>query len=81
MEAFDIINILIAILGIIVASVSSYSLLTGENVTLPYMQILLGVMLLLLGVRQLKEKRKGLAIFLFCVATFSIFINMNILLR
>ncbi|PIC58040.1 hypothetical protein CSV80_15980 [Sporosarcina sp. P12(2017)] len=73
--------IIIAILGIIVASVSCYSLLTGENVTLPYMQILLGVMLLLLGWSQLKEKRKGLAIFLFIVAAFSIFINVIILLR
>ncbi|WP_369802810.1 DUF3953 domain-containing protein [Sporosarcina sp. P10] len=45
------------------------------------MQILLGVMLLLLGWSQLKEKRKGLAIFLFIVAAFSIFINVIILLR
>ncbi|PIC88199.1 hypothetical protein CSV72_03400 [Sporosarcina sp. P20a] len=74
-------NIIIAILGVIVASVSSYSLLTGENVTMPYVQILLGVMLVLLGFSQLKEKRKGLAIFLFFAAAFSIFINITILLR
>ncbi|ARF12920.1 DUF3953 domain-containing protein [Sporosarcina ureae] len=74
-------NIIIAILGVIVASVSSYSLLTGENVTLPYMQILLGVMLLLLGFSQLKANRIGLAIFLFFAAAFSLFININILFR
>ncbi|WP_143565321.1 DUF3953 domain-containing protein [Sporosarcina sp. P7] len=74
-------NRLIAIVGIIVAIVSSYSLLTGENITLPYMQILLGVMLLLLGINLLKEKKKRLAILLFFVAAFNILLNMNILLR
>ncbi|PID15032.1 hypothetical protein CSV63_09580 [Sporosarcina sp. P34] len=77
----NIMNIFIAIVGIIVAVVSSYSLLTGENITLPYMQILLGVMLLLIGINQLKEKRKRLAILLFFVAAFSILLNINILLR
>lgn len=71
--------ILVAILGIIVASVSGYSLITGEDVTLPYMQILLGVILLILGINQLQEKRKALAIFLFIVAAFNIFVNVHIL--
>ena len=73
-------KIIIAILGIIVAAVSGYSLITGEYVTLPYVQILLGVMLLILGINQLKEKRKTIALFLFFVAAFSILVNVFILL-
>lgn len=75
-----IMQIIVAILGVIVASVSSYSLITGEDVTVPYVQILLGVMLLILGINQLKEKRKAVAIFLFFVAAFSIYVNVHILL-
>ncbi|WP_368665176.1 DUF3953 domain-containing protein [Sporosarcina sp. P29] len=48
---------------------------------MPYVQILLAVMLVLLGFSQLKEKRKGLAIFLFFAAAFSLFINITILFR
>ena len=69
-----------AILGIIVASVSIYSLITGEYVTVPYIQILLGVLLIILGINQWKEKRKTVAIFLFFAAAFSIFVNVFILL-
>ncbi len=75
-----IIRITGLILGIIIIAVSSYSLITGESVTVPYVQILLGIMLIILGINQLKEKRNGLAIFLFIVAAFSILINIFILL-
>lgn len=72
-------KIIVAILAIIIASVSSYSLITGEFVTLPYIQILLAAMLLFLGINELKEKRKTVAVFLFFAAAFSIFVNISIL--
>lgn len=69
------------ILGVIIIFVSGYSLFTGESVTIPYVQILLGILLIILGINQLKENRKALAILLFCVAAFSILINIFMLLR
>ncbi|UTW69503.1 DUF3953 domain-containing protein [Anaerobacillus sp. HL2] len=63
-------KIIVAILAIVVLSLSAYSLKTGEYRLLSYAQLLLGLMLLGLGIIQIQEKRKVTWIFLFLSSGF-----------
>lgn len=70
----------IEILGIIVAAVSGYILVTGEFNNLPYLHLLLGVMLLALGIRDYKERYKSRAVLVLIVSGFGLFTGVYTLL-
>ncbi|RDW18729.1 hypothetical protein CWR48_10430 [Oceanobacillus arenosus] len=68
-------KILRLILAIIVVAVSSYGLTTGNSeVLIPYALLFLGLMLLVTGITEFKERRKANAIILFIVTGFSFFV-------
>ncbi|WP_070119355.1 DUF3953 domain-containing protein [Bacillus marinisedimentorum] len=67
------------ILALVVVILSSFSLLVGNYITLPYALLLLGVMLVLIGVSQFNENRKATAITLFLVAGFNLVVTVYLL--
>ena len=69
-------RILKTIIAIIVVTLSSYSLITGEYGTMPYILLLLGGMFLVWGVNEFKENRKTTAIFLLLTAGFALFVGI-----
>ena len=75
-------KILRLILAIIVVALSSYALITGiSGAIIPYIVFFLGVMLLVTGITELREKRKATAITLFFVTGFNFYVLFNILLN
>ncbi|WP_431803571.1 DUF3953 domain-containing protein [Halobacillus andaensis] len=68
-------KILRIILAIIVVASSSYGLITGTiGIVLPYVLLLVGGMLLLMGVNEF-QKRKPIAFTSFLAAGFSFFVG------
>lgn len=73
-------KIIRVILAVIAVFLSGYSLITGEFGIMPYTLLLLGLMLLVMGIIEIQEKRKGNAIISFLSAAFGIFVSIYILL-
>ncbi|SFD40545.1 Protein of unknown function [Lentibacillus persicus] len=67
------------ILALTVVLLSGYSLITGEYGSLPYTQMLLGLMLLVMGMSEMQENRKVIAILLYLAGSFSLFVSVYIL--
>ncbi|ALX48571.1 hypothetical protein AOX59_08080 [Lentibacillus amyloliquefaciens] len=68
------------ILAVTVVLLSGYSLITGEYGSLPYTQLLLGLMLLVMGMTEMQEERKAIAILLYLSGGFSLFVSFYIIL-
>ncbi|MBU8907514.1 DUF3953 domain-containing protein [Desertibacillus haloalkaliphilus] len=68
------------VLAVIVVILSVYSLITGEYGIMPYTQLLLGLMLLVIGIIEIQEKRKGTAFTSFVSSGFVFVVNITILL-
>lgn len=62
------------ILSIIVIVGGIYGLITSNNVMLPYMMGLLGVIFIIWGFTELRNNRKTKGIFYFITATFVIYV-------
>ncbi len=73
-------KVIVAIFAIVVLSLSAYSLITGEYGLLSHTQLLIGIMLLVLGITQIQEKRKGTGIYLFLCSGFILFVGVYVLL-
>ena len=70
-------KILRLILAIIVVALSSYALITGiPGAIIPYVLLFLGLMLLVTGITEFREKRNATAITLFLVAGFSFYVSI-----
>lgn len=75
-------KILKLILAIIVVALSSYALITGiSGGIIPYVLFFLGLMLLVTGITEFREKRKATAITLFLVTGFTFYVLFNILIN
>jgi len=70
-------KIIVAILGMIVLSLSVYSLITRNFDIQPYNQLLLGIVMLILGIMELKEKRKLTTILFFLTAGVFCYVGIN----
>ncbi|MER2171013.1 MAG: YczI family protein [Psychrobacillus psychrodurans] len=70
-------KVMMAIFGGIVFSLSVYSLITGENHVMPYIMFFFGVMALVAGISELKEKRKTTAVISFLVSAFVLFVSFD----
>ena len=66
-----------AILAIMVVALSCYSLITADYETVPLIQLLLGVMLLVWGASRLQENRKVTAILLLLTSVFVVIVSIN----
>lgn len=73
-------KIIRVILAIVVVSLSSYSVIIGEYGTMPYIQLLLGMMFLVWGINEFQENRKATAILLLLTSGFSLFVGVYTLL-
>ena len=70
------------ILVVIVIALSSYALLTDISKTLiPYVVFFLGLMILVTGIMELRQKKKATAITLFFVTGFNFYVLLKILLN
>lgn len=67
--------------AVIAIILSSYSLMTTNYKFLPYAIILLGIMNIATGILELRENRKTMAIILFLVAIFVIFVSADSIVR
>ncbi|MFS0562059.1 YczI family protein [Terribacillus sp. 179-K 1B1 HS] len=61
-------------LAIIVVCLSVYGFITGNHETSSYMLLFLGLMCLVMGVSQFKEKRKSMGVILFVTSFFALFV-------
>ena len=61
----------------IVFSLSMYSLITDKNQLIPHILFFFGAMVLVIGISELKEKRKTNAIISFLVSAFVLFVFIN----
>lgn len=75
MKKMRIIQLIIAIIAVLL---STYSLVTKNYDLSPYTNFLLSIFLILLGVSQFQEDKRGTAIFLFFAASFNIIVNIYI---
>lgn len=50
--------------------------MTGEDDSVPYVQLLLGVMILVLGINEYQENRKPMAVLLFFIAGFTFLVTI-----
>ena len=75
-------KILRLILALIVVALSSYALITGTSsrAIIPSILLFLGLMLLVTGITEFREKRKTTAITLFFVSGFNFYVSFSILL-
>lgn len=74
-------NVLKFILAVTVVLLSGYSLMTGEYGTLPYTQLLIGLLLFVMGMTEMQHERKVMAVFLMLVGGFSLFVSFILLVR
>ncbi|WP_332633765.1 DUF3953 domain-containing protein [Halalkalibacter flavus] len=70
-------KIIKTILAIIVISLSAYSLITDEYIILPYTLLLLGLMLLVIRITEIQEKRKVTGVFSFLSSGFVLYVSIN----
>ncbi|MFP7494395.1 YczI family protein [Terribacillus saccharophilus] len=61
-------------LAVIVVFLSVYSILTSKSNALIYLQYLMGLMLIIMGFSEIKRERKPMAITLFGIALFVLFV-------
>ncbi|UOQ83534.1 DUF3953 domain-containing protein [Gracilibacillus salinarum] len=73
-----LLNIIIALSSIAVISGSIYSLLAGEYGIQPYLNLLLGLTILALGIKNF-QKNRAIAAFCFLAAGFSLFVGTYML--
>lgn len=76
MKVCGLMKVTSVVLAVIVIVLGIYGLVTKNYAAVPYTQFLTGLMFLVLGVIQFRENRKGLGIFLFVVAGFSLFVSI-----
>ncbi|MCT2536466.1 DUF3953 domain-containing protein [Aquibacillus koreensis] len=72
-------KILRVILAITVVSLAGYSLITDEYGLIPYTLLILGLLLVVMGINEILEKRKITALICFLAAGFDIFVSLDIL--
>lgn len=65
------VRVTLIILLIAVISLIAYSSFSGKKEILPYVQLLMGGLLAVLGVNEVGENHKGIGVFYFVLAGFS----------
>jgi len=69
------------IIAILAVSLSTYSLVTKNYDLSLFTNLLLSIFLILLGISQLQENKRGTAISLFIAASFNIIVNIYIVIN
>lgn len=70
---------IILVCGLATIILSSYQLITSDNQLMPYTQLIMSVMLLLLGIDEFKKQRKSLGYFLVFTAIFGFVVSVQML--
>ncbi|SDC98069.1 Protein of unknown function [Terribacillus halophilus] len=63
-------------LALIVVCLSVYGFMTGNQEISYYMLLFMGLMCLVMGISQYKEKRKSMAVILFVTSFFVLFVSI-----
>lgn len=65
------------VLAIIVIVLAGYGSLIGNSIVMPYMMLFMGAMLLVMGISEIKKKRKRIGFFSIIVSLFVFYVSMQ----
>ena len=65
------------VLAIIVMVLAGYGSITGSSAVLPYMMFFMGAMLLIMGISEIKKKRKRTGFISIIVSLFVFYVSMQ----
>lgn len=68
---------LTVILPIIVIVLAGYALMSGNDIIMPYMMLLVSVMLLVMGIDEIKKERKQIGIFSIIISVVVFFVSVQ----
>lgn len=68
---------LTVVLPIIVIVLAGYALMSGNDIIMPYMMLLVSVMLLVMGIDEIKKERKQIGIFSIIISVVVFFVSVQ----